>query len=220
MLFVTQGGNPMKTRSSIALFLLSLFFAACAPDPSNIQTAIAATQAAIPTSTPLPPTATLLPTDTSTPIPTTIAPTTTSVIPTRTQSSSISAADAQKQLIDANVTFLKSLPYIKNVNTMRFVSGSLEVEVVLKYSTDKYVLSYSYEIITALSNMAVLSDNQLSRIAGNAAGSGFKIKLTVLNDSLDRRYQSVNSYDLLQKIQKSQVTYDEWVLASGAKFIQ
>lgn len=121
---------------NIIIIMLVLVLVACSsgtPSAGDIQTAIANTQAAQPTETPLPPSSnTPLPTQTNTPVPTNTPRPTNTPLPTVTPTKTPSLDETRDQFVQLITKFLENgegFDDIENVNLVRIQDGELQIEV-------------------------------------------------------------------------------------------
>jgi len=190
----------------IILCLLIFLLSACAPSPQSIQTTIAQTQAALPTvalTDTTEPTSTLTPTER----------------PTNT------ALPQTDKTIEAIVNFdiagmLEKLGDVETVTTVRAGSESLEIELRTQWASQDRQPDVSYEAIRSLAIVfgGASEDKDLLFVAGNP--QHFSILITTYSVDGEYKYSSLTYYDTLVKILNKQITYDEWVKASGAGFVK
>jgi hypothetical protein len=196
--------NKVYSRISILVLLV-----ACAPSASQIQsqiqTAVAQTQAALPTAA-----------LTDTPEPTsTITPT---KLPTNT---ALPTADnTLEAIINTDLTgMLEKIFDVETVTTVRPGSESLEIELRTQWASKDRQPDVSYEAILVLATVfGSASENQdLPFVAGNP--QHFSILLTTYSVDGDYKYSSLTYYDTLVKLYNKQITYDEWVNEAKAGFV-
>lgn len=191
-------------RTSIVL--LTLLLVACAPSTSQIQTAIAQTQAASPivalTDTPEP-TSTITPTK-------------------RPTNTALPQADKTiETIIHIDIEdMLEKLEDVETVTTVRPGSESLEIELRTQWASKDRQPDVSYEAIRLLANVfgGASEDIALMFVAGHP--EHFSVLLTTYSVDGDYKYSSLTYYDTLVKLNNKQITYDEWVNEANAGFVK
>lgn len=199
--------TPTRTIPTVITpaLLLALLLTACGgsePDPT-------------PTPTTAPPTATatvtLTPTPTSPPTP---RPTAT---PGPTATPTTSVADVRTQVLDF-LTQPDLLPSydLDAIQVARFIEGTLEIELRTKWaSRDRQPpISYAY---TGL--VAALFETWTPETAAILAGGEFRLLLRTYSTDGRYTYESTSDLATLQAVARKTMTYDEWVAASGAGFL-
>ncbi len=201
----------------ILLVFIMFILVACNPSKFAIQTAIAQTQSA-PTST-LYPTNILLPT--TTPNPTRISLPTSTSLPT--EQPTITASPQVQETKDAILLdiaqMLEESGDTESVTTIRPGQDSLEIELVVKWASRDRQPNASFEVIKLLAIVFGGADERkaLNFVTGNP--TNFSILLNTYSAGGDYKYSSLTYYDTLVKLNKKQITYDEWVSESGAGFV-
>jgi hypothetical protein len=143
---------------------------------------------------------------------TTQAMATVTLEPTETPIVKPTQSDAELVITISNL--LMKNAYIDTVNLVRInrVDGGIEfeIEVKTKMASRDRQPDISYQII-GLFGSGYTPENQDKRIA---------INLTTYSTLGEYKYHSYTSPDALSRIYGKQLSYDEWVLASGAGFVQ
>jgi hypothetical protein len=187
------------------------------PDDKTIQTAIAKTQAALPSAT-----STIVPTTkpTSTVAPT-IAPTKTVSPPTQTPEPTIGPAartatvtSVQLSMSELIASYLKKQVFIKTVNLVRFQAGELQIEYLAQYIPEANIRDDHFVHVVWISNLLKDFTNDSAAIM---AGGEFKLVVTTLFQGEGGKYQSTSYFDTLTKLRNSQISYAEWVKEANAK---
>lgn len=195
----------MKQISTVLLLFISIL-SACAPSETAIQTALAQTQSAKPTETELP---------TSTPALTeTSAPTDTSR-PEATATSAPSVDEVRQKLLAAVVSDLSNIEDVDSVTLTRFNEGALELEIKTVWASQDRQPDASWNIVRIFADVfSTFDKTNLERVAGGP----FSILLTTYSVDTEYRYQSQTDWDTIQKLASKSMSYEEWIVASGAAF--
>ncbi|MFH2040102.1 MAG: hypothetical protein ABIJ65_11780 [Chloroflexota bacterium] len=114
---------------------------------------------------------------------------------------------------------LESAPDIDSVTTIRPGKDSLEIELRVKWASRDRQPNASFEVIELLAIVFGGTDEgkAMNFVTGNPAH--FSILLNTYSADGDYKYSSLTYYDTLVKLNKKQITYDEWVSESGAGFV-
>lgn len=205
----------------IIVLVCSVFLlVGCQPSAEDIERAIAQTQAALPptsTSTQVPlatntprPTATARATSTSTKEPT--------ALPTNT-STPDSVKIIEKVIADLS-DLLLNYADVSSITTIRRGELSFEIEAKTKYSSQSNQPDVSFQIIRMLAEIfAPLGEGKaLNFVKGDP--EHFSISLTTYSEDGDYKYFSQTDFDTLVNLYKKQITYEEWVIESGAGFVE
>jgi hypothetical protein len=185
---------------------LAFLLVSCAPSVSQVQTAIALTQAALPTLT---------------------ATNTTKLTSTITPTKQPTNTDLPKtdKTIDAIVhtnldDLLENLEDVYAVTTVRPGNESLEIELRTRWVSRDNQPDVSYEAIRLLANVfgSASEDLDLMFVSGNP--EHFSILLTTYSVDGKYKYSSLTYYDTLVKIYNKQITYEEWVNEANAGFVK
>jgi hypothetical protein len=196
-----------------------LFLTACSSAPPTthpqnaIDTAVAATVAAQPSSTaeasPTPamttsatiqPSATARPTNTSRP----------------TEEPAISVEEAQSRFIKIIVDNLEDDGDIERVNLARFDDGVFEMELHTAWASKDSQPDVSYDVVQFLAvAISGVDDEKMKQMAD---GDRFAFSLTTYSTDGDYRYRSETDLATLRKVEARAISYEEWVEASGAGF--
>lgn len=206
----------MKNR--ILLLCCVIFLVACQPSAADIEKAIAQTQAAVSTAT-TEPTETLEPTkkvvNTARPVPTnTRIPTLTKMPKTSTPTASV------QDLLDGIASLIEQYDDgVESITTIRPGSESLEIELRTKWASKDNQADVSFQVIRTLSDVFgdVKESNALKTVTGSP--EHFSILLTTYSTGGDYKYSSLTYYDDLVKLHNKQITYEEWLSASNAGFV-
>jgi hypothetical protein len=218
----------MKKTTLLICALLVLVSCSNAPSQDAIQTAIAKTQEALPTSTSLPtntptpiPSPTLVPTETPKPSVTPFP--TREDTPTRTAtimsdfSRTATVEYAQLSISELISKYLKTQVFIKSVNLVRFRSGELQIEYVAQYIPEDKIIGDHYTQVKWIADLLKdFNDNGIRVLAGG----DFKLVVTTLPFGAGNKYQSISSFDTITKVRKSQISYDEWKKESNAGYLK
>lgn len=203
-------------KNKLLLLCCVFFLVACQPSAADIEKAIAQTQAAMPTDMP---TATPEPTkkivNTARPWPTnTRIPTMTKVPITSTPTHSV-----QDILNDVATLIMAYDDGVESVTTIRPGSESLEVELRTQWASRDRQPDVSFQVIKTLAD--VFGDIKESSALKVVDGSPehFSILLTTYSTDGDYKYSSLTYYEDLVKLHNKQITYDEWLVASKAGFV-
>ena len=181
-------------RKAIIL-LLCLILAGCAPSEEAVQRAIALTQTAAPTSTPLPATATPEPTPAQT-----LSP------------AEFEAGASQYETLINNL--LQGMVSVHVVHWVRFISdGVIDIDLQTAWRAPDAQAQTHYEIIQMLSGFC--TNSYQSQIEAATGVTDPVLKITT--QSLDERYvytSQTSFYDCVQ-VGFKYMNFDEWVKASG-----
>lgn len=142
-------------------------------------------------------------------------------IPSNTPTPTRSAEELRPEFLALIIEFLENgegLEDVGNVNLVRFGDpGVLEIEVNSRYSSKSNQPQLSYAIIRFLS-VVLIEGIDYENLKMLSSGENFGINLTTYSEENRYRYQSFTTYELLQKVHDKVISYDEWVVESGAGF--
>ncbi len=188
---------------------------ACQPSQSAIETAIAQTKAAEPTSTS---TKTIIPTSTSTS--TSIPPTETQIpVPTNTNTPETSPEELRenfKEGVESLITVMGG-DDLSAINMIKLEENVFEIELKTKWASQDRQPDVSYVIIQLISTFAsTWSDPE--NVFLTILPDGFNVHLVTYSTDGDYRYESFTDFKTLQAINEKTISYNEWVTASNAGF--
>jgi hypothetical protein len=200
--------------SLIIIFTLAACSSPATIQPQNaIDTAVAATIAAQPSSIPEP---SSTPTVTTSP---TIQPSATARptnTPRPTEEQSISVEEAQSRFTKIVVDYLEDASDIERVNLARFDDGVFEIELHTAWASKDSQPDVSYDTVQFLAvAIGGVDDEKMIQMAG---GDHFVFSLTTYSTDGDYRYRSETDLATLRKVEARAISYEEWVEASGAGF--
>lgn len=208
----------------LQIIAVSFLLASCGPSQKQIEEAVQQTQVAVAEATAKAPTATRTPSKTPTKRPTkkpsptkTKKPTpinTPSKAPTKTPTVEPTADLAE--MTKSVVLIAESFEDVKAVNTVRYVNGVWEVELQSVWASKDKQPPVSYEVIKLYAYaFCRYPEEHILKILG---GDKFGIKLTTYSTDSDYQYESFSDYPTLLKVVNKEITYDEWIMLSGAAF--
>jgi len=194
----------INNYSRTSVLVLMLLLVACAPSVSQIQTAVAKTQAALPTITL---------TNTQEPTPTSIP----------TKLPTITVPPQVQKTLDAILVdiaaMLKIAEGVDSVTTIRPGNDSLEIELKTMWASKDMQPNVSFEAIQLLALVFgnASESKALNFVTGNP--QHFSILLTTYSVDGEYKYSSLTYYDTLIKLYNKRITYDEWVNEAKAGFV-
>lgn len=198
-------------KSIVALFLLALVFCfnACSPSQEQITTAIALTQAAVPSET-IAPTPTIEPTDTPVPTP---EPTQTL---TYEQSEILKIKD---EFLGILREYLVNNDSIKSIELLQGDHGVLQIEATMIWNTKEEIRDASFGLIYELAHILNgMDEASLLKLTGGS--DAFSVSITIKSDGIPVKYVATTDYPTLGKLASSALFQSQWVEVTGAKFIE
>lgn len=217
----------MARRKIILIIISSVMFVGCAAPASNadmIQTAIAQTQVSQPYSTDTPATKTpfQIPTDTSPPQPTSTTSPTKTAKPTQAPTQTKNVEEVKEQFRQVIISILEDgegLEDIDSVSVVRYGGpGILDIELATKWASRDRQPAVTYKIIQFLAEVLADDENDKELIMLIFGGNDLKINITTFSTQGSYRYQSLTDWATLELVKAKDISYDEWVSASGAGF--
>jgi hypothetical protein len=181
---------------------------ACAPSTSQIQTAIAKTQAALPT----------LPTDTETNTPEQTSISTPTKLPIGTTVAQYQETIEAIPIGIANM--LKDVDGVDSVTMVRPGVVSLEIELRTMWASKDKQPNVSFKAIQMLAIVFGGTSENTDLLLVTTHQQHFSILLTTYSIDGDNKYSSLTYYDTLVKLYNKQITYDEWVNEANAGFVK
>lgn len=167
----------------------------------------------VPTYTPYP---TLTPYHTFTPLPS-LTPEVIVVTPTLTKTPT---NPPQSEFLNIIIQMLELQDDIEEISVVKGENGILVIEYFTKWASRDRQPIVTYRLIQDLSYIMIDNNKSEADYAwfcgdGNAS---FGIDITSYSTDGDYRYKSFTNYLTLEKVNNKSISYDEWVLASGAGF--
>jgi ABC-type oligopeptide transport system substrate-binding subunit len=207
----SSGGDKKMNRLKLLLLaLLICLLAACTPSAQAVQTAIAKTQATLPTIA-----------ISNTPEPLSTSEPKYTKAPTKRPTNT--ATPQYEKTIDAAIIQIRDylklgVSDIDSITTLRKGNDSLEIELRTIWASKDRQPNVSFEAIQLLAiTFANLREGQaLNFVTGNP--QHFSILLTTYSVDGNYKYSSLTYYDTLVKLYNKQITYSEWVNEAKAGF--
>jgi hypothetical protein len=194
-----------KSYSRISILVLILLLVACAPSASQIQTAVAKTQA-------------VLPTDTLANIPEPTSLTTPTKLPVGTTVAQFQETIEAFPLALANM--LEDVDGVDSVTMVRPGVVSLEIELRTTWASKDKQPNVSFNAIQMLADVFGGTSEDWALLFVKTHQQHFSILLTTYTIDGDYKYSSLTYYDTLVKLYDKQITYDEWVNEAKAGFVK
>lgn len=197
----------MKRKWMIAIVLLISACSSVTTSQSEIQTAIAQTEAAKPS-----PTITVKPAKEVT---ATAEPTKTAT-PTATPEIQ-NIEELRDEFLRVTVEALESLDDIQAVTVARIGGGILEIEIRTVWASKDRQPDVSYLLINAYFATA-FKDWAQSDVENLFDGPNPIIRVVSYSSEGSYKYQSMTNWITLMKLANRQITYEEWLIAANAGF--